>query len=95
MHLSNQNCALRLDVVNFRSANFRSLNAHLRIADNTSADAIADPGTTITHTPRFMSIGTSPTRKGGTASGGNKAGAKRHKIHKSILWFLCLFVAIP
>jgi len=35
MHLSNQNCALRLDVVNFRSANFRSLNAHLRIADIT------------------------------------------------------------
>ncbi len=45
--------------------------------------------------PRFMSIGTSPTRKGGTASGGNKAGAKRHKIHKSILCFLCLFVAVP
>jgi len=54
MHLSNQNCALRLDVVNFRSANFRSLNAHLRIADNTSADAIADPGTTITHTPLYV-----------------------------------------
>jgi len=36
MHLGNQNSALRLDVVNFRSANFRFLNAHLRIADHTS-----------------------------------------------------------
>ena len=34
MHLGNQNCALRLDVVSFRSANFRSLNAPLRIADS-------------------------------------------------------------
>ena len=33
--LGNQSYALQLDVVNFRSANFRSLNAHLRIANNT------------------------------------------------------------
>jgi len=33
--LGNQSYALQLDVVNFRSANFRSLNAHLRIADIT------------------------------------------------------------